>query len=239
MMRRVAHYHIWAATAPSEMCTGVICTAKCRLMSAGGMYSSGPVGLLSGLTPQPHILIMHFFMVALFGVGRLPLRKGLRGCWLAVMLLVVAVKIIVPIIWAEGLRCVCPEHSAACLSCTEQQWLCLRSQCLWCCCRLWVDLASSSGRHMPSCTPPLHCIPAPSSVIECICVMTFEGVVQGRVHAKHCTTAILAPIATLAEERAYHRSTISMIFAGRMSVSLVPCVQRFAVRQCLLTGCQV
>jgi ornithine carbamoyltransferase len=66
--------------------------------------------------------------------------------------------------------------------------------------------------------------------------MTLESVVQGRVHAKHGTTAILAPIATFAEERGYHRSTISMIFAGRMSVSLVLCVQCFAMRQLLLAA---
>lgn len=37
----------------------------------GGMHADGPMSLLSGLRPQPSILVMHFFMVALFGVGRL------------------------------------------------------------------------------------------------------------------------------------------------------------------------
>ena len=36
----------------------------------GGMYSSGPISLLSGMNPRPSILVMHFFMVAIFGVGR-------------------------------------------------------------------------------------------------------------------------------------------------------------------------
>lgn len=72
---------------------------------AGGSHSSGPVALLSGLNPQPSSLVAHFFMVALFGMGRLPLKRGLYGVWLSFMLLVVAVKIILPIICAEGIRC--------------------------------------------------------------------------------------------------------------------------------------
>ncbi len=32
-------------------------------LSLGGIYSSGPVSLLSGLNPRPQILVMHFFMV--------------------------------------------------------------------------------------------------------------------------------------------------------------------------------
>ncbi len=37
----------------------------------GGWYSAGPVSLLSGLNPRPSVLVMHFFAVAIFGVGRL------------------------------------------------------------------------------------------------------------------------------------------------------------------------
>lgn len=36
----------------------------------GGIYSSGPVSLLSGLNPRPSVLVAHFFMVAVFGVSR-------------------------------------------------------------------------------------------------------------------------------------------------------------------------
>lgn len=75
-------------------------------LSLGGTCSDGPISLLSGLNPKPSVLVMHFFMVALYGCGRLPLRKGLRGVWLAVMLLVVAINIILPIIRAEGFRAV-------------------------------------------------------------------------------------------------------------------------------------
>ena len=71
---------------------------------AGGEHSAGPVGLLSGLNPQPNHLVKHFFSVALFGMTRLPLRKGLYGIWLAFMLLVTAVNIILPIINSEGIR---------------------------------------------------------------------------------------------------------------------------------------
>lgn len=40
-------------------------------LKLGGMYSAGPISLLSGLAPKPSLLVMHFFMVALYGVSRL------------------------------------------------------------------------------------------------------------------------------------------------------------------------
>jgi hypothetical protein len=40
-------------------------------LAKGGQCASGPVSLLSGLNPSPSALVMHFFSVALFGVGRL------------------------------------------------------------------------------------------------------------------------------------------------------------------------
>lgn len=36
----------------------------------GGIYSAGPISLLSGLNPRPSVLVTHFFMVAVFGFGR-------------------------------------------------------------------------------------------------------------------------------------------------------------------------
>ena len=41
----------------------------------GGWYSEGPISLLSGLRPSPSTLVMHFFAVAIFGVGRLLLPR--------------------------------------------------------------------------------------------------------------------------------------------------------------------
>ena len=76
------------------------------VVPAGKRYAAGPVSLLSGLNPDPSALVTYFFMIAVFGMGRLPYRKGLRGIWLALMVLVVACKIIFPIIRAEGVRCV-------------------------------------------------------------------------------------------------------------------------------------
>lgn len=53
------------------------------------------------------MLVQHFFMVALYGVGRLLLpRPSLRGVYMALALLLVACRIILPIIWAEGVRAV-------------------------------------------------------------------------------------------------------------------------------------
>ncbi|KAL0361272.1 UNVERIFIED_CONTAM: Squalene monooxygenase SE1 [Sesamum radiatum] len=40
-------------------------------LSLGGVFSNGPVSLLSGLNPRPLSLVCHFFAVAIYGVGRL------------------------------------------------------------------------------------------------------------------------------------------------------------------------
>lgn len=40
-------------------------------LSLGGVFSDGPMALLSGLNPRPLILLLHFFAVAIYGVGRL------------------------------------------------------------------------------------------------------------------------------------------------------------------------
>ncbi|KAI3758495.1 hypothetical protein L6452_06059 [Arctium lappa] len=40
-------------------------------LSLGGVFSNGPVSLLSGLNPRPLSLVVHFFAVAIYGVGRL------------------------------------------------------------------------------------------------------------------------------------------------------------------------
>ncbi|KAG2429450.1 hypothetical protein HYH02_014032 [Chlamydomonas schloesseri] len=76
-------------------------------LARGGTCATGPISLLSGLNPRPSVLVQHFFMVALFGVGRLLLpRPSLRGLYMALALLAVACRIILPIIWAEGPRAV-------------------------------------------------------------------------------------------------------------------------------------
>lgn len=40
-------------------------------LSLGGVFSDGPISLLSGLNPKPLTLVLHFFAVAIYGVGRL------------------------------------------------------------------------------------------------------------------------------------------------------------------------
>ncbi|XP_057784402.1 squalene epoxidase 3-like isoform X2 [Salvia miltiorrhiza] len=74
-------------------------------LSIGGLCSRGPVALLSGLNPRPLSLVLHFFAVAIFGVGRLlvpfPSPKRL---WIGARLIWAASGIIFPIIKAEGFR---------------------------------------------------------------------------------------------------------------------------------------
>ncbi|XP_016434789.2 squalene epoxidase 3 [Nicotiana tabacum] len=74
-------------------------------LSLGGTCSTGPVALLSGLNPSPLSLVLHFFAVAIYGVGRLlvpfPSPKRL---WIGARLISAASGIIFPIIKAEGVR---------------------------------------------------------------------------------------------------------------------------------------
>ena len=62
-------------------------------LSLGGVFSDGPISLLSGLNPRPLTLVMHFFAVAVYGVGRLcipfpsPNRAWLGARLIAVCLL--------------------------------------------------------------------------------------------------------------------------------------------------------
>lgn len=59
-------------------------------LSLGGICSTGPVSLLSGLNPRPLHLVVHFFAVAVFGVGRLmlPFPSPYR-IWLGIRLILV------------------------------------------------------------------------------------------------------------------------------------------------------
>ncbi|XP_073124406.1 squalene epoxidase 3-like [Henckelia pumila] len=74
-------------------------------LSLGGMYSQGPIALLSGLNPKPMSLVAHFFAVALYGVGRLLLPfPSPKRLMLGVRLLSSAYGIIFPIVKSEGVR---------------------------------------------------------------------------------------------------------------------------------------
>lgn len=74
-------------------------------LSLGGIFSSGPVSLLSGLNPRPLILVLHFFAVAIYGVGRmlLPFPSPYRF-WIGARIITSASGIIFPIMKAEGVR---------------------------------------------------------------------------------------------------------------------------------------
>ncbi|XP_041025692.1 squalene epoxidase 3-like [Juglans microcarpa x Juglans regia] len=74
-------------------------------LSLGGIFSAGPVALLSGLNPRPLSLVLHFFAVATYGVGRLLLPfPSPKHMWIAARLISCASGIIFPIIKAEGVR---------------------------------------------------------------------------------------------------------------------------------------
>ena len=74
-------------------------------LTLGGVFSNGPISLLSGLNPQPLNLVLHFFAVAVYGIGRLFLPfPSPKRVWLGARLLSGASGIIFPIIKAEGVR---------------------------------------------------------------------------------------------------------------------------------------
>ncbi|XP_073316657.1 squalene epoxidase 1-like [Primulina huaijiensis] len=74
-------------------------------LSLGGVFSDGPVSLLSGLNPRPLSLVCHFFAVAVYGVGRLLLPfPSPKRMWIGARLISSASGIIYPIIKAEGVR---------------------------------------------------------------------------------------------------------------------------------------
>ncbi|KAI8550129.1 hypothetical protein RHMOL_Rhmol06G0080500 [Rhododendron molle] len=74
-------------------------------LSLGGVCSTGPVSLLSGLNPRPLSLVVHFFAVAVYGVGRLLLPfPSPKRMWIGARLISGASGIILPIIKAEGVR---------------------------------------------------------------------------------------------------------------------------------------
>ncbi|CAA0830994.1 Squalene epoxidase 1, partial [Striga hermonthica] len=74
-------------------------------LSLGGVCSNGPIAILSGLNPRPLSLFLHFFAVAIYGVGRLLLPfPSPKRVLLGARLLSGASGIIFPIIKAEGVR---------------------------------------------------------------------------------------------------------------------------------------
>ncbi|KAF2324991.1 hypothetical protein GH714_022106 [Hevea brasiliensis] len=74
-------------------------------LSLGGVFSTGPISLLSGLNPRPLSLVVHFFAVAIYGVGRLLLPfPSPHRFWIGARLISGASGIIFPIIKAEGAR---------------------------------------------------------------------------------------------------------------------------------------
>lgn len=70
-------------------------------LSLGGVFSTGPISLLSGLKPRPLSLLMHFFAVAIYGVGRLlvpfpsPKRIWIGARFITVQILIPASIIII------------------------------------------------------------------------------------------------------------------------------------------------
>ncbi|GMH13571.1 hypothetical protein Nepgr_015412 [Nepenthes gracilis] len=74
-------------------------------LGLGSMFTNQALSLYSGLSPRPLSLLLFFFAMAVYGVGRLllpfPSRERL---WLAAGLISEATAIVFPIVKAEGVR---------------------------------------------------------------------------------------------------------------------------------------
>lgn len=71
-------------------------------LKLGGIYSEGPMSLLSALNPEPMVLVVHFFMVAFYGVVRNGLPSSPYKMWRGLRLVTHAAGIILPILRDEG-----------------------------------------------------------------------------------------------------------------------------------------
>ncbi|RXH87561.1 hypothetical protein DVH24_034461 [Malus domestica] len=79
-----------------------------QLFFKAQQYQTSPISLLSGLNPRPVHLFLHFFAVAVYGVGRLMIPFPTpKGIWLGTRLILGASGIIFPIIKDEGVRQMC------------------------------------------------------------------------------------------------------------------------------------
>ncbi|KAK7502255.1 hypothetical protein BaRGS_00006619 [Batillaria attramentaria] len=71
----------------------------------GGQCVSGPVGLLSVLSPKPHVLIGHFFAVALYAIYSVfrsePVWAVHRVVYRSTMIFTSACAVLFPLIWSE------------------------------------------------------------------------------------------------------------------------------------------
>ncbi|EGV64096.1 Squalene epoxidase [Yamadazyma tenuis] len=101
----MALYALFAADSPSLR---ILQRGCFRYFELGGACVSGPIGLLSGMLPFPMMLFNHFFSVAFYAIWWNFTDNGLLyapvSVYQSVVVLVVAVRVFVPILWAELAR---------------------------------------------------------------------------------------------------------------------------------------
>ncbi|RWV88770.1 hypothetical protein GW17_00049111, partial [Ensete ventricosum] len=86
-----ALYKVFSASSPADQARNEMRQACFDYLSLGGVFSNGPIALLSGLNPRPLSLVAHFFAVAIYGVGRLLLPfPSLKRLWIGARLISVS-----------------------------------------------------------------------------------------------------------------------------------------------------
>ncbi|CAG5121073.1 unnamed protein product [Candidula unifasciata] len=97
-----ALYELFAANNEHLVCMKKACFEYFQL---GGQCIDGPVSLLSILNPKPHVLIGHFFAVALYAVYFVfrsePFWALPRSVYRSCMILLSACQVILPLVWSE------------------------------------------------------------------------------------------------------------------------------------------
>lgn len=81
------------ATASSDPAREEMRQACFDYLRLGGVFSSGPISILSGLNPRPLSLVLHFFAVAVYGVGRLLIPfPSPKRLWIGARLISVSIS---------------------------------------------------------------------------------------------------------------------------------------------------
>ncbi|ELU04561.1 hypothetical protein CAPTEDRAFT_127930, partial [Capitella teleta] len=98
----MALYELFAA---SDADLSALKTACFAYFDLGGECVSGPVALLSVMKPKPHILLGHFFAVALYAVYFTIRSQGIfgihRGIIKSACIFTKACRVIFPLVWSE------------------------------------------------------------------------------------------------------------------------------------------
>lgn len=86
---------------PTDNYLNILQNGCFRYFQLGGMAINGPIGLLSGMYRQPHLLFFHFFSVVFYSIYLTFSTFSFISIFQALMVFLRACKVIFPYIWSE------------------------------------------------------------------------------------------------------------------------------------------